>query len=111
MSFKAFAEWLNTSEGSDDFADRHWMSQHRILGFDRSMAVTYDFVGRFERLREDYERLAQLARLSLPPLPHKLRTQAPDEYRLLYNDSTKELIAKRYARDIELFGYDFDTIL
>ena len=31
MPFADFAEWLNTPEGADDRADRHWMSQLPML--------------------------------------------------------------------------------
>lgn len=109
MPFDAFAEWLNSPEGSDDVADRHWMSQHRILAYDQPGVIKYDFVGRFEHIAQDYERLMEMSGLLLSQLPHQLKTQGPDEYRSLYNDRSNELIAKRYARDIELFGYDFDT--
>jgi hypothetical protein len=109
MSFTAFAEWLNSPEGSDSVADRHWMSQYRILALDEAGVIEYDFIGRFERLARDYDRLINLSGLKLPPLSHRLRTQAPDEYRNLYDDHSRELIARRYARDIELFGYTFEA--
>jgi len=109
MSFTAFAEWLNSPEGSDSVADRHWMSQYRILALDEAGVIEYDFIGRFERLAQDYDRLINLSGLELPPLSHRLKTQAPDEYRNLYDDYSRELIARRYARDIELFGYEFDA--
>ena len=111
MSFDAFAQWLNSEEGQDDVADRHWMSQHRILALDQPGLITYDFVGRLENLSDDYERLVEITKLDLPPLTHKLKTQAPDDFRKLYNEQSVEQIAKRYQRDIELFGYDFDDTL
>jgi Sulfotransferase family len=109
MSFEAFAEWLNSQEGSDDVADRHWMSQHRILSYDQPDVISYDFVGRFERLAQDYQRLQKLSGLVLPRLSHRLKTQAPNEYRIMYNDRSIESIAQRYAEDIKMFGYDFDN--
>lgn len=109
MPFDAFAEWLNTPEGSDDVADRHWMSQHRILFSDRPDLISYDFIGRFERLADDYREVARRTGIALPDLPHKLKTQSQDQYKKAYTDRTIELIARRYARDIELFGYDFDS--
>lgn len=109
MSFDAFAEWLNSAYGSDDVADRHWMSQHRILGYDQPNPITYDFIGRFEDLAEDYQRVRELTDMNLPQLTHRLRTQAPDEYRALYNERNIELIAKRYEKDVDLFGYVFDA--
>lgn len=108
MPFAAFVEWLNSAEGSDDVADRHWMSQYRILAYDQPDLIQYDFVGRFERLEDDYRALQVATGLALPDLPHRLKTQGPKDYRLLYDDRTAELVARRYARDIELFDYRFD---
>lgn len=109
MPFEAFAEWLITSAGSDDVADRHWMSQHKTLAYDQPGLITYDFVGRFEHLADDYHRLQKLSGLALPSLPHRLKTQAPNQYRDLYNERSIKLIAQRYAQDIDFFGYDFDA--
>ena len=109
MPFAAFVEWLNSAEGSDDVADRHWMSQFRILAYDQPDLIRYDFTGRFERLEEDYRALQAAIGVALPDLPHRLKTQGPGDYRLLYDDKTTELVARRYARDIELFDYRFDV--
>lgn len=110
MPFEAFAEWLNSTDGSDDVADRHWMSQYRILAYDRPELIKYDFVGRFEQLAQDYGQMQKHAGVDFPPLPHRLRTQGPNEYLEMYNDRCIELVGRRYARDIDLFGYDFDRI-
>ena len=110
MPFAAFVEWLNSPEGSDDVADRHWMSQFRILAYDRPDLIRYNFVGRFERLEDDYRAIQAAASVKLPDLPHRLKTQEPKDYRLMYDDCTAELVARRYARDIELFEYRFDQL-
>ena len=31
------------------------------------------------------------------------------DYRSYYSDETAEMVAKRFERDIELFGYEFDS--
>jgi hypothetical protein len=33
------------------------------------------------------------------------------DYRRYYDDSTRELVARHFARDIALLGYDFDPAL
>ena len=86
------------------------MSQYRILAYDRPELIKYDFVGRFEQLAQDYGQMQKHAGVDFPPLPHRLRTQGPNEYLEMYNDRCIELVGRRYARDIDLFGYDFDRI-
>ena len=39
---------------------------------------------------------------------HLLYSGAAESYRTVYTERTAELIGRRYARDIELFGYRFD---
>lgn len=65
-----------------------------------------DFVGRFESLPEDWAEVRD--RLGLPPEPlgHDNRTEHRP-YRELYDDATREIVAERFARDVERFGYEF----
>jgi len=49
MSFVEFVRWLNSEHGRDEIADRHWLSQHLILGLDRGRA--YDHVIRLDKAR------------------------------------------------------------
>jgi hypothetical protein len=55
-------------------------------------------------LREDFDRLCERLGRPLRPLGERNRgTHAP--YREYFDDETRMLLAQRYARDIELFGY------
>ena len=84
----------------DALADRHFLSQHEIvcpLGEPR-----VDFVGRFERLAEQFEPIRQ--RYGLPALDRRNASPAYD-YRDLYTEELVERVAARYAGDIERFGY------
>jgi transposase len=70
-----------------------------------------DFVGRFERLSEDLA--AVFSEIGLEPglvedtLPH---TNQSDRglYRDYYTPETAAIVAERFAKDIEYFGYEFD---
>lgn len=111
MPFPAFVEWLASPRGSDATADRHWLSQHRLLA-DRSGALSCDFIGKQENLAPDFERLCDLLGLPKLSLPRKNRSayQGQPEHRPYhdyYDARLRDLVAARYARDIELFGYDF----
>jgi hypothetical protein len=68
-----------------------------------------DFVGRFERLADDFERLCDL--LGLPPaarprLPHAHRSRHA-HYRELYDVRSRTLAMRRYREDLALLGYDY----
>ena len=104
MPFAEFCRWLGTPYGSDAFADRHWLSQHRQIRLPGGGLP--DFVGRFERLDDDWRTLT--AHLGLPPrtLP-KLRT-GPLSVRVAeqLDGETAGLLRRRYAEDFRLGGYD-----
>jgi hypothetical protein len=38
---------------------------------------------------------------------HGVNTSSHLQYRQMYTASTRDLVARRFARDIEKFGYDF----
>lgn len=64
-----------------------------------------DFIGRFERLEEDWEVVCD--RLGIGAhLPH-LNTTDHGHYRTYYDPRTRDLVARKYAEEIALFGYDF----
>ncbi|MEO6927992.1 MAG: sulfotransferase family 2 domain-containing protein [Casimicrobiaceae bacterium] len=64
-----------------------------------------DFVGRYERLRDDFEVVRE--RLGIThDLPHANRSSHSD-YRDYYTDETRAIVAQRFARDIAHFDYSF----
>ncbi len=78
--------------------------QHRFLVGEEGEVIV-DFVGRFERLAEDFgkvcERIGVEASL---PMANKSKH---DHYRDYYNEKTKNRVSRVFAKDIELFGYEF----
>lgn len=72
---------------------------------DEQGRIIVDFVGRFERLADDFAQVA--ARLDrdveLPHLNASQRGPYPD----YYSDRTRQLVEQRFANDIEAFGYEF----
>lgn len=102
MSFEQFARAVVKIPDSE--AEPHFMSQHRFITR-RSGALIVDFVGRFERLAEDFATVQQ--RIARPVvLGHLLKSRHGD-YRDYYDAGLRELVGARYAGDVALFGYTF----
>lgn len=68
--------------------------------------IPFDFVGRVEHLQNDFDTLCDKLGLRRMTVPH-INTIKHADYREYYNDETRKIIAEKYARDIELFGYTF----
>lgn len=75
---------------------------------DRKGQLIVDFVGRYERLREDFQYLCRKLNIPEPKLP---RTHITEHlhYSQYYNEDTRQMIADRYQQDIRLFGYRYET--
>lgn len=70
--------------------------------------VAVDFIGRYERLAEDFATVCGRIGIAPRPLPHIRRADDRQaDYRRYYDDATAELVASHFARDIELLGYAF----
>lgn len=67
--------------------------------------VIVDFIGRYERLHEDSRQVGERLGLAAD-LPHANRS-AHAHYREYYTDETRDIVARRFARDIHHFGYEF----
>ncbi|BCU07352.1 sulfotransferase family 2 domain-containing protein [Allochromatium tepidum] len=73
--------------------------------------IVVDFIGRYERLHDDFATVCERIGIRTPALPHE--RQARDrkrDYRSYYDDETAELVARRFARDIRMLDYRFDPV-
>jgi hypothetical protein len=75
---------------------------------DEQGRVLVDFTGRYEDLEHDARRLFARLGLEMIGLPHARRSQHR-HYSAYYTERTRQLVAERYRRDIEYFGYTFDS--
>jgi hypothetical protein len=79
--------------------------QHSFIT-DASDEVLTDFVGRVEQMQASYDEIS--ARIGIPTTTlEKVNATKRRNYREYFDDSLIEGVAKLYARDLELFGYDF----
>lgn len=66
-----------------------------------------DFVGKFETLQEDFDKVCDTIGIEYVKLP-KLNRTKHSHYSEYYSDDLRCQAAQVYARDIELFGYTFE---
>ena len=123
-SFRRFV--LDPVQEVDPYQDawRHLVPQVRYL-HDRTGRLCVDFVGRFECLQADFARVCDHLGIADPSLPHVNATPPErarrwtmrhprarpaarqDPYESYYDNRLRDLVAERYAEDIEAFGYAF----
>jgi Sulfotransferase family len=105
MTFEQFVEWIQYSSATCVHSSPH---RYQLDWFvDANGKVLADFIGRFERLEQDWRFVAQ--KLGLPEnLPHRRPNPRGRHYTDYYNAATRAIIAEKFKVDIEAFNYTFD---
>ena len=68
--------------------------------------IAVDFVGRFERIAEDFPLVCKNLGLD-PALLGRANSTRHARYTTFYTPATRDLVAERFQRDIEAFDYRF----
>jgi len=68
--------------------------------------IDMDFIGRFERLEEDFQKICSINNLQLE-LPHMLKSNPETDYRQAYDEEMTELVAEYSKEEIRYFDYSF----
>ena len=102
-SFRKYMEWVITE--NKPFPKGATKFQNTMLK-DASGNIAVDEIGRFETLSEDFANIS--ARLGIEASLPKLNYSQHKHYQNYYDTSTKKLVEKHFAEDIELFKYTFN---
>ena len=94
--FSEYIEWRVSKE---------MVLQKKFIS-DNKGKIIVDFVGRYENLQEDFQKVCAKLGITEEVLPHLNRSDRRD-YREYYNQRTENLILEHFQEDIEMFGYDF----
>jgi hypothetical protein len=103
MTFEEFA--IAVASIPDSKSDPHFRSQHTFITNNKGKLLV-DFIGKFERLSEDWPDLCDRLGVTNISLPHSNKTKH-DSYRKYYTDNLSKIVAKRFSKDIAMFEYEF----
>ncbi len=86
------------------------LTEHlRLDNRDRDPFRNVDCVMRFENLGEDFRAVCATLKIAAPvSLPEYNRSRR-DHYSRYYDDDLRRLVGKRFADEIEKFGYTFES--
>ena len=83
----------------------HYKPQH-IFFEDRQGRMIADHIGRVADMQAGFDEACR--RIGIPSRPlDKVNASRRGDYRAYYSPELRDAVARLYARDLELFGYDF----
>lgn len=98
----------NIVENREGFLYKKSFTRNQLDYFtDDSGNIAVDFIGRFENLQTDFEKVLEHLNFPKSELSWTNKTNRSD-FREYYTRETREIVAERFSKDIKHFGYTFD---
>ena len=104
-SFPEFVKYYCSSKRTG-WQRNDFLPQFNYLSIDGE-TCDIDFVGKFENFQEDFNIVCDEIGMPRHQLPHYNSSDNHKHYTEYYDDETREIVAEKYAKDIEYFGYEF----
>jgi hypothetical protein len=102
----SFADFIHSIDAHIDWFDPHLRSQYEFTK--TPLGEDIDFIGRYESLEKDMAELLPRMQADIT-LPHKYKTQTTQHYSEYYDSKLKDIARRLYRKDIDHFGYTFET--
>ena len=112
-SFKYFLDnYYNLKyEDVKSFKGLNWFKNHHLTHCREQLDLLnpvceVDYIMRFETLQQDFNTVCDKIGIPRQHLPHANKSKHK-HYTEYYDDETRQIVAEKYAKDIEYFGYKF----
>jgi hypothetical protein len=104
ITFTEFVRWIQYSSATCVHSSPHRYQLDWFVDADGKMLA--DFIGRFERLQEDWAVIAKKLGVS-EALPHTRANPRLRHYTEYYTPETQRIIEDKFRMDVETFNYRF----
>lgn len=107
---KSFEEFVKKcTEEISDYGGRKSFAYNQIDYIsDENGKILVDFIGRYENFSGDMRHVAHTLGIEEDVVPVHENRSKHRHYSSYYSEELKAIVADRYARDIEFFGYEFE---
>jgi len=85
----------------------HFLPDTHFLSWRPGWPLELDFIGRYETFERDFDYVRSRVNPSAK-LVHFNRSTAKEDYRRSYTSEMVDRVARQYAADLDLFGYQFE---
>lgn len=111
-------ENLSEFRSFDDFV-RNWINERSIWSYmhfkpqyyfvcDNNSNLMVDFVGKFENIEVDFEKVCQQLNVENRLQHHNKTTRENEDWKSYYSDYSLKKVAEIYRKDFEIFNYSLN---